>query len=396
MLPSDAPEVVDGTLGTLVRISQRISQTSSSGRALKLAISSATQQLISAEQQLDQLSRNNQWNQLVNLINSLSAVSSAIYGIYILSSQDGQDAIKEACAQLTDELTNLEALHEKLKEIEQHASKLEQSLEEAVAKADQNKEAATQHAEQAEKWSEQAEEFRNSAEIAAQGAREHEQTITELADQAEQLAQDIDKRINASQQAQEKLETLTKEAQEIRATLESLLPGATAAGLANAYRQSKINIEERMKKLFTQFYWGLFALMVTITLGHWILPPLPSEPIALMLQLLTRGMLAAPAIWFTWVVARQYAYLSRLHTDYGFKEAMATSFEGFRRMMEELDENDHKELTAALSVKAIEIISSDPDRLTASYHGDESPFGFIWRSLIERIAPNQGNKDNGS
>ena len=52
---------------------------------------------------------------------------------------------------------------------------------------------------------------------------------------------------------------------------------------------------------------------------------------------------------------------------------MATSFEGFRRMMEELDEAKNKDLTSALSIKAIDIIGSDPDRLGARHHGDDSP-----------------------
>jgi len=56
------------------------------------------------------------------------------------------------------------------------------------------------------------------------------------------------------------------------------------------------------------------------------LPPLPAELCPLMLQVLARAMLASPAVWFTWVVVRQYTCLSCLHTDYGFKEAVATSF----------------------------------------------------------------------
>ncbi|WP_305802122.1 hypothetical protein, partial [Thiolapillus sp.] len=112
-----------------------------------------------------------------------------------------------------------------------------------------------------------------------------------------------------------------------------------------------------------------------------------------MLQVLSRAMLASPAVWFTWVVVRQYTYLSRLHTDYGFKEAVATSFEGFRRMMEELDEADNKDLTAALSIKAIDIIGSDPDRLGSRHHGDDSPWSHVLKTLTGRLFSGKGGEE---
>ncbi|WP_419616408.1 hypothetical protein, partial [Thiolapillus sp.] len=212
------------------------------------------------------------------------------------------------------------------------------------------------------------------------------------ADEAGKLRADIDARIQASQDAQQQLQALTEQAAEIRKELESLLPGATAAGLAAAYKKTKDEISDRMDTLFTKFWLGLGALIGTLVLGHVLLPPLPTELGPLMLQVLSRAMLASPAVWFTWVVVRQYTYLSRLHTDYGFKEAVATSFEGFRRMMEELDEADNKDLTAALSIKAIDIIGSDPDRLGSRHHGDDSPWSHVLKTLSGRLFSGKGGE----
>lgn len=341
---------------------------------MRLAEVAAAMHLASANGSLNKL-RANQFDQFPTFCNYITQAASAMYGVYILSSQDGQDAIKEACIQLSEDQVHVIEVHERLQEIEQHAKELEKKLESAEAKALE------------------IERSRKQAINSADEAKARENEIVELANEAGKLQTDIDTRIQTSQKAQQRLETLTEQAEEIRKELESLLPGATAAGLAAAYKKTKDEISERMNKLFRQFWWGLSGLIATLVLGHFLLPPLPTEPIPLMLQILSRAMLASPAVWFTWVVVRQYTYLSRLHTDYGFKEAVATSFEGFRRMMEELDEAANKDLTAALSIKAIDIIGSDPDRLGARHHGDDSPWSHVLKSLTGRLFGGKGGKE---
>lgn len=391
-LPENAPEMIETTLTTFAGLVSRVSETTRRGRAMRLAEVAAAMHLASANGSLNKL-RANQFDQFPTFCNYITQAASAMYGVYILSSQDGQDAIKEACIQLYEDQVHVIEVHERLQEIEEHAKELEKNLESAEAKASEQATACKQYAEQADEKLEEIEQFRGQAKVSASEAKARENEIVELANEAGKLQTDIDTRIQTSQKAQQRLETLTEQAEEIRKELESLLPGATAAGLAAAYKKTKDEISERMNKLFRQFWWGLSGLIATLVLGHFLLPPLPTEPIPLMLQILSRAMLASPAVWFTWVVVRQYTYLSRLHTDYGFKEAVATSFEGFRRMMEELDEAANKDLTAALSIKAIDIIGSDPDRLGARHHGDDSPWSHVLKSLTGRLFGGKGGKE---
>ncbi len=70
---------------------------------------------------------------------------------------------------------------------------------------------------------------------------------------------------------------------------------------------------------------------------------------------------------------------------------MASSFEGFRRMMQELDHDENKELTAALSLKTIDIIGADPARLNSRDRGDESPWGHWINTMMDRLL-NRGSK----
>ncbi len=384
-LPESAPATIDATLSTLASLVSRVSETSRKGRAMRLAEVTAAMHLVNAHNILNNHLRRNQFNQFPNFCNHVAQIASAMYGVYVLASQDGQDAIKEACVQLSDDQARVIEVHEQLQAVEQHADELEEKLEASVTKATEQVTACEQHAEQATELLGEIQQFREQAEASAGEAKSSEDEITELADKANKLQTDIDARIQASQDAQQQLEALTEQAEGIRKELESLLPGATAAGLAAAYKKTKDEIADRMETLFTKFWLGLGALIGTLVLGHFLLPPLPTEVGPLMLQVLSRAMLASPAVWFTWVVVRQYTYLSRLHTDYGFKEAVATSFEGFRRMMEELDEADNKDLTAALSIKAIDIIGSDPDRLGARHHGDDSPWSHVLKTLTGRL-----------
>ena len=383
--PDSAPAMIDTTLTTFAGLVSRVSETTRRGRAMRMAEVAAAMHLVSANDSLNSHLRRNQFDQFPAFCNYIAQAASAMYGVYVLASQDGQDAVKEACIQLSDDQAKVTEVHEQLRVVEQHADELEEKLEASVTKAAEQATACEQQAKQSIEWLEEIQQSREQAEASAGEAKSREDEITELADKAKRLQPDIDARIHASQNAQQQLQALTEQAEEIRKELESLLPGATAAGLAAAYKTTKDEIADRMKDLFKKFWWGLGALIATLLLGHFLLPPLPTEPIPLMLQILSRAMLASPAAWFTWAVVRQYTYLSRLHADYGFKEAVATSFEGFRRMMEELDEADNKDLTAALSIKAIDIIGSDPDRLGARHHGDDSPWSHVLKMLTGRL-----------
>ncbi|WP_293725565.1 hypothetical protein [Thiolapillus sp.] len=392
-LPDNAPEMIDATLATLASLVSNVSNTTRRGRAMRLAEAVAAMHLVNANASLNNHLQRNKFNQFPAFCNYIAQAASAMYGVYVLASQDGQDAIKEACIQLSEDQVHVIKVHERLQEIEQHAKELEKNLESAEAKASEQATTCEQYSEQADEKLEEIERSREQTIVSASEAKTREDEITELADEAGKLRADIDARIQASQDAQQQLQALTEQAAEIRKELESLLPGATAAGLAAAYKKTKDEISDRMDTLFTKFWLGLGALIGTLVLGHVLLPPLPTELGPLMLQVLSRAMLASPAVWFTWVVVRQYTYLSRLHTDYGFKEAVATSFEGFRRMMEELDEADNKDLTAALSIKAIDIIGSDPDRLGSRHHGDDSPWSHVLKTLTGRLFSGKGGEE---
>ena len=304
--------MIDATLNTLGSLVSRVSDRSRKGRALRLAEVVAAMHLMNAHAVMNNHMRGNQVSQFPAFCNHIAQAASAMYGVYVLASQDGQDAIKEACIQIDGEIEDVSTLHEKLTDIEDHADTLSSDLSSSVAKAEEHAESCKSFDERAAEYLAEIQGYCEEAQVAANEAKTHEQSVTELAEQAVTLEEDITARIEKAQQATEKLDELADRAKEVREELENLLPGATASGLAQAYRKTKKQIEERMAKQFKLFGWGLLGLVATLVLGHFLLPALPTEPGPLMLQLFSRAMLVSPAVWFTWVVVRQYTYLSRL------------------------------------------------------------------------------------
>ena len=125
-------------------------------------------------------------------------------------------------------------------------------------------------------------------------------------------------------------------------TIEGLLPGATSAGLAHAFderrRQTFLEPQRKWEKVFVrsvvviallagasvvQMYWG----NVTPTYGEVLVMWLSRAPIAVIL------------VWLAMHASRESALAKRLEEDYGYKSAIASCFEGFRKQMSEISKD---------------------------------------------------------
>ncbi|MFI9654024.1 hypothetical protein ABGV17_04735 [Guyparkeria sp. GHLCS8-2] len=404
-LTPEAVAAIDSVLETLVWVAKQTpSDSSAKGRGVKLATAAAEAQLINV---------NNTWSQvkqnpanLPNFVMHLSFLVSAMHALYALSARDSEEVVAGLAWETKSSLVELDKFN---KNIERH----EKELEELVTKAEADSQKVAEQLERVSSLAEDAETKHHSInkkliEIEAraerlddieQGAQSDAKKVEDLSRSLPELETDVQAKIERSNEVEQAMLRLSDEAKEVRQELEDLMPGATSAELAQAYRASKEAIAERMKQTFTRFVLGVVGLGALVIFGFFALPPLPAEPVSLMLQLLARAGLASPAIWFGWVSARQHIQLSKLHEDYAHKEALAKSFVGFRKMMEELDKGRHsdnpKELSSALSARIIEAIGVHPDSLVAEKTHEESPVTY-WLSRAMKTRRPKRNSADGS
>ncbi len=121
-------------------------------------------------------------------------------------------------------------------------------------------------------------------------------------------------------------------------TIESLLPGAASAGLAHAWD------ERRKTFLGPQGRWQIVFVCSVLTIvglavwGLWHIYAAGKTPTydELARIWLSRIPVAGALVWLALHASRESALAKRLEEDYGYKAAMASCFEGFRKQMSEL------------------------------------------------------------
>jgi hypothetical protein len=154
--------------------------------------------------------------------------------------------------------------------------------------------------------------------------------------QLAQLAQTTEARIAAYE---EKLKGLNEQAENQLKLITDLLPGATSAGLAFAF-------QARRKSFFWPYaLWQIMflvslAAIATITFLEFNIIAEAAKEFTLErigLGLLRRLPMVLPLIWLALHASRKAALAQRVEEDYGFKETVSRSFEGYRKEMVELE-----------------------------------------------------------
>lgn len=165
-----------------------------------------------------------------------------------------------------------------------------------------------------------------------QQCEQHAATAKSLAD----IAETTDARVKAYEM---RLADLEKLATERLKTIESLLPGATSAGLAFAFEQRRKHFK------WPQRIWqGVFiaCVLALLALAAWEFGVVTKADALLTYQklglsLLHRLPFALPLIWLAFHSSHKAALAQRVEEDYGFKETVSRSFEGYRHEMAELE-----------------------------------------------------------
>lgn len=188
--------------------------------------------------------------------------------------------------------------------------------------------------------------------------------------------------------------TQTNQYQAIKANIESLLPGATSAGLASAYHDLSVSFVKPIT-----IYTRLFFLSIVVLLGlalHFtnqnaILTDVPTATSDITIFkdigifLLQRLPIVLPVIWLAIFASKRRSEAERLKQEYAHKEALAKSYQSFKLQIEELDGENKEPLLEKLLAVAIDTIATNASSTLDKKHGDNTPLIGVFDKTIDRL-----------
>lgn len=161
--------------------------------------------------------------------------------------------------------------------------------------------------------------------------------------------------------------------------IESLLPGATSAGLASAYHDLKVSFDSPIKSYSRLFYGSIFLLMLVAFIS--VIQEVSLSNIKfvdvtnltnLFSNILYKLPLVIPVIWLALFSSKRRSETLRLQQEYAHKEALAKSYQNFKTQIEALGQSD-PELMKKLLSSAIDAVSKNASDTLDKKHGDKTP-----------------------
>lgn len=177
--------------------------------------------------------------------------------------------------------------------------------------------------------------------------------------------------------------------------IESLLPGATSVGLARAYTEKREKFEKPVKK-YTNIFYATIALLVisglTIPIQDFHLSPqigITWEPLgdwdSILKGLLQKTPYVAPLLWLAIFSTKRRSQYERLEQEYAHKEALASSYESYKKQIEIL-KSGIDDLQKDLIQKAMDAIAYNPSATLDGSNKENIPSIELIEKLIERVS----------
>lgn len=278
-----------------------------------------------------------------------------------------------AKTQITDLQAVIATKSDHIQKAQEHADKIRADLDRTLTSAQQEATATEGHRKSAQTAADSGNqvlaEIRSAkgaadTELAATAtARKKAEEATAIAKGLADKAATVEERIAAYEK---QLEDLRKESASRLETIVSLLPGATAAGLAHAFdvrRQSFLNPASRWQWLFIG---SLLAIVFLTGSALWHVFQVGSAPSydELIRMWLARLPVMIALVWLALHSSHEAALAKRLEEDYGYKAAIASCFEGFKKQMAEVGANVTADSPLALLLEnTLKTIAAPPGRI---------------------------------
>lgn len=225
-----------------------------------------------------------------------------------------------------------------------------------------------------------------AASVAARDlAKASAETAKGLADKSET----IEKRIAAYEA---RLAELDKQAKSQLETITGLLPGATAAGLAHSFDDRRITFLKPATRWQWLFVGSVAALVVLALSGLWNVYKdnsiLGWDDLARLW--LARLPIAGALVWLALHSSREAALAKRLEEDYGYKAAIAASFQGFQKQMADIGTTAPQgSPLSKLCEDTLATIGSPPGRIYDKHRLTVTPASEIASAAASAVSPDK-------
>jgi hypothetical protein len=187
----------------------------------------------------------------------------------------------------------------------------------------------------------------------------------------------------------QKLETLrgqyseaTRMADDLLQKIESLLPGATSAGLASAFKERKESFSVPKRTWSGMFVLSIAGLILVayLDIGGSDPSTVKGNLSDALNYVLVRLPFAAPLIWLAVVATQRSREFSRLEEEWAHKEALSKSFEGYKKELSSLEvengeagDQEHYDALRDLVEKVLSALASDPAAVFKETARDRTP-----------------------
>jgi hypothetical protein len=180
--------------------------------------------------------------------------------------------------------------------------------------------------------------------------------------------------------------------------IEDLLPGAASAGLASAYGQMRTSFDAPLLGASRLFYWAiagivLASLVMTVDkVWFWGIDFTPVGDFSTVARsFLYKLPILGPLVWLAYYASRRRSECQRLQQEYAHKEALAKSYDSYRKQIQDLG-GEKAEMLETLIAKAVEAISYNASGTLDGRHGDSPPFQAVIDKLLDKVpdAPKVG------
>lgn len=186
--------------------------------------------------------------------------------------------------------------------------------------------------------------------------------------------------------------------------IESLLPGATSAGLAKAYQDMKESFNKPI------MYWNIaFISIVSImfistfisfidigivkdNVTTWFAFKQMGDFESTLNSLLFKLPLYAPLIWLAIYASKRRSENQRLQQEYAHKEALAKSYVSYKMQIDELKQEDKKLLEKLLD-SSINTVAHNASESLDKKHGDSTPVQETIKMFVEQVTKLKGKND---